>query len=425
MRVLVFSHGHPTFSKGGGEFAAYYLYKGIDETPGHEAWFAARGEEKLLHLGTPIASLNKKEYLISGNADIPHLTTWLALDDESDYAEMLRTVRPDVIHFHHYVHLGLELIRAAKRICPNARIVLTLHEYIAICMNSGQMVKTDGRLCHQASPRECAQCFPDRTPESFFLRERYIKSFFDVVDEFVSPSEFLRDRYIAWGIEAERITVIENGLPVAQKTPPRKIQPDGKRGRFAYFGQINPFKGVDVVLDAFARLDDEVKKDVTLDIFGSGLKNQSQEYQARFAKLLEENKDHIRYHGQYEPHEMGRIMADVDWVVMGSVWWENSPLVIQEAYKFGRPVICPDIGGMAEKVINGEGGLHYRVRDSISLASVVAGAYADCEQYDRLCAQLPQAMTIERCVSEHLALYTKNETSETDITEDRSNLVVV
>lgn len=405
MRVLIFSHGHPTFSKGGGEYAAYYLYQGINETPGHEAWFAARAEEKLLHLGSPIASLNMKEYLISGNADIPNLTTWLPLDDESDFAEMLRTVRPDVIHFHHYVHLGLELIRTAKRLCPNARIILTLHEYIAICMNSGQMVKTDGRLCHQASPRECAQCFPDRTPETFFLRERYIKSFFDIVDIFISPSEFLRNRYIAWGISPERIVVIENGQPAAEKAPIRATGVGGTRGRFAYFGQINPFKGVDIVLDAFARLPEEVKESVTLDIFGSGLKNQPDDYQEKFAKLLCENKGHIRYHGQYEPHEMGRIMADVDWVVMGSVWWENSPLVIQEAYKFGRPVICPDIGGMAEKVVNGKGGLHYRARDSVSLSSVVQAVYADTEQYLSICAQLPEAMTIARCVEAHLEVY--------------------
>lgn len=405
MRVLVFSHGHPTFSKGGGEFAAYYLYKGIDETPSHEAWFAARGEEKLLHLGTPIASLNKKEYLIAGNADIPHLTTWLALDDESDYAEMLRTVRPDVIHFHHYVHLGLELIRAAKRICPNARIVLTLHEYIAICMNSGQMVKTDGRLCHQASPRECAQCFPDRTPESFFLRERYIKSFFDIVDEFVSPSEFLRDRYIAWGIPAERISVIENGLPPVNRLAPRPIKDSEVRGRFAYFGQINPFKGVDVVLEAFAQLPARAKRQVSLDIFGSGLQNQPLEYREKFAALLEANKGHIRYHGAYEPHEMGRIMAEVDWVLMGSVWWENSPLVIQEAFSHGRPVICPDIGGMAEKVSNGINGLHYRARDHVALTSTVEKAIAEEGLYERLLEGIPAASTIKNCVDSHLRLY--------------------
>ena len=408
MRVLILSHGHPTFSKGGGEYAAYYLYEGINATAEHEAWFVGRAEEKMLHLGTPIAALNEREYLMAGNADIPDLTTWLAVDENSDFAHMLRTIQPDVIHFHHYVFLGLELIRAAKNICPEARIVVTLHEYIAICMNNGQMIKTDGRLCYQYSPRECSQCFPSRTSESFFLRERYIKSFFDLVDIFVSPSYFLKDRYVAWGIAEDRIKVIENGLPAGQQISPRTLKESEVRGRFAYFGQINPFKGVDVVIEAFARLPKHLKKQVTLDIFGSGLQNQSAEYQHKMNSLLEENKKFIRYHGAYEAREQGRLMTEIDWVVMGSIWWENSPLVIQEAFKYGRPVICPDIGGMAEKVQDGINGVHYRARDPISLASVIEKVVDDKAGYETLCEQLPSISTIEHCATEHLSLYSKH-----------------
>ena len=32
MRVLVFSHGHPSFSKGGGEIAAYNLFRALNES---------------------------------------------------------------------------------------------------------------------------------------------------------------------------------------------------------------------------------------------------------------------------------------------------------------------------------------------------------------------------------------------------------
>ena len=51
-------------------------------------------------------------------------------------------------------------------------------------------------------------------------------------------------------------------------------------------------------------------------------------------------------------------MAEVDWVVVPSIWWENAPLVIQEAFRHRRPVICGDIGGMAEMVRDGVDGLH-------------------------------------------------------------------
>lgn len=408
MRVAIFSHGHPTFSKGGAEIAAYHLFNGINQTTDHEAWFIGRASDNLLHLGTPVSAINEREYLISGNAEMFHLASSIALGNDSDFSEMLRHIKPDIIHFHHYVFLGIEMIRAAKRTCPQAKIILTLHEYIAICNNSGQMIKTNGKLCYQYSPRECSQCFPDKTPEDFFLRERYIKTYFNLVDQFISPSEFLRQRYIDWGIPADKIQVIENGLPAGEKLLPACVEENEIRGRFAYFGQINPFKGVDVVIEAFANLPKKIRKQVSLDIYGSGLEWQQPFYQDKINQLLGDNKKHVRYHGSYEPEELGRLMASVDWVVMGSIWWENSPLVIQEAYKFGKPVICPDIGGMAEKVQNNMTGIHYRARDSIALTKVIEKIVDGKVDYEKLCEQLPCILTNEECASVHLDLYNKH-----------------
>jgi glycosyltransferase involved in cell wall biosynthesis len=101
-------------------------------------------------------------------------------------------------------------------------------------------------------------------------------------------------------------------------------------------------------------------------------------------------------------------MESVDWVVMGSIWWENSPLVIQEAYKFGKPVICPDIGGMAEKVKNNISGIHYRARDSISLTKVIEKIVDGKVDYEKLCEQLPCILSNEECAAEHLDLYNEN-----------------
>lgn len=405
MRVLIFSHGHPNFSKGGGEYAAYYLYQGINATADHEAWLAARAEEKLLHRDTSIATLNDREYLIAGNAHITTLSTDIAIDQQSDFAYMLQTIQPEVVHFHHYVFLGLELIRAVKNICPKAKIVMTLHEYIAICMNNGQMIKTDGRLCYRYSPLECSQCFPKQSPENFFLRERYIKTFFELVDNFIAPSEFLRTRYVEWGLPANKIQVLENGLPTETKLPPRQLREHASRGRFAYFGQIHPYKGLDIILDAFAQLPKRIKKQVVLDIFGFGVERQSSQYQKKLKALLKTTQDCVHFHGAYEPSELAGLMRSIDWVVMGSIWWENSPLVIQEAFKLGRPVICPDIGGMAEKVRDGIDGIHYRARDSISLAHVIENIVSGEVDYQQLYAQLPEVTTIERCTVEHLSVY--------------------
>jgi len=309
------------------------------------------------------------------------------------------------VHLHHYVHFGVEIIRTIRNALPHARIFLTLHEYVAICSNFGQMIKTSGRLCYQSSPRECAQCFPGKPPEDFFLRERYIKSFFDLVDHFVSPSAFLRDRYIAWGLAPERISVIENGLPAGEKLSPRALADGERRGRFAYFGQITPFKGVDLILEAFARLPRLFRSQVSLDIFGAGLDSQTEEFRRKIDALLAVNKDIVRLHGTYEQDELPQMLRSIDWVLMGSIWWENSPVVIQEAFKFGRPVICPDIGGMAEKVPDGVGGLHYRARDPLALSSLIQSLLAKPDIFDSLIESLPAYQTLENSSREHIGLY--------------------
>jgi len=82
-------------------------------------------------------------------------------------------------------------------------------------------------------------------------------------------------------------------------------------------------------------------------------------------------------------------MSDCDYVLMPSRWWENSPVVIQEAYSVGCPVLCSGVGGMAEKVKDGVSGLHFRLGDAADLARCVIEA-ASQDVYRRLVKGLPQ-----------------------------------
>jgi glycosyltransferase involved in cell wall biosynthesis len=83
-------------------------------------------------------------------------------------------------------------------------------------------------------------------------------------------------------------------------------------------------------------------------------------------------------------------MARVDWVVVPSIWWENSPLVIQEAFLCGKPVICSDIGGMAEKVENGVSGIHFRRGDAEHLAEVMKRAAETPTLWQKLRSGIPE-----------------------------------
>ena len=109
--------------------------------------------------------------------------------------------------------------------------------------------------------------------------------------------------------------------------------------------------------------------------------------------------------GKYRPPDVAQLMRDIDWVVVPSIWWENSPLVIQEAFLNRRPVICSNIGGMAEKVTDGVNGLHFRVGDPQSLAQAIRRAVETPGLWDEVCAGIPVIYSLEEQVLKLSRLY--------------------
>jgi glycosyltransferase involved in cell wall biosynthesis len=98
-------------------------------------------------------------------------------------------------------------------------------------------------------------------------------------------------------------------------------------------------------------------------------------------------------------------MRQVDWVVVPSIWWENSPLVIQEAFLHGRPLLTSDIGGMKEKIADDVNGLHFRVGSAEDLADKLTSVLEDPEAWERLRAGAPKPIGHEEAARQHLALY--------------------
>lgn len=411
MRVLIISHGHPEFSIGGAEVASYNLHTGLNTLGGIESHYLARiGPPVVRHRDTAFLSLRQKarELLFFTN-DYDHfrLSNRRLEDLEGDLARYLRDLKPDVVHFHHFMGLGLECLYLVRKLFPHVPIILTLHEYLAICHHHGQMLKTSrGSLCQRASPAECNLCFPSIPPGDFLKREVFIKTFFDLVDQFISPSDFLIDRFVEWGIPRNKLLMLENGLRIETIAPPRPLGRNGRRNRFAFFGQITRFKGVHVLLDAVARVPEAVwGDDSTLSIFGGNLENQPESFQAEFQSLVEAAGRRVRFYGSYRASELAGLMRDIDWVVVPSIWWENSPLVIQEAFAHGRPVICSNIGGMAEKVRPNIDGLHFRAGSAEDLVDRFSEALTSPGLWDRLRANARPSLLIDSAARQHLQVY--------------------
>ena len=413
-KVLFVCHNHPAVQPGGAEQYAFEFYEALRSTEEVEPFFLARAPVpdtglSPRHKHTVIASVNDDPNQYFMHTDQANWN-WL-FDRPNDkqalqsYGELLQAIQPDIVHFQHTLFIGYDAIRVTRAALPNAPILYTLHDFIPICHRNGQMVRTiHNRLCREASPRRCHECFPQFTPQLFFMRERFIRSQLALVDRFVAPSRFLRQRYIEWGIPADRIMFEDYGrLPVERIAGDDDRAVSSPRNRFAFFGQFTPFKGADLLLEAMKILGDDF--DAHLYVRGANLEVQSDEFQERFKPLLEETRETVTVGGSYSRSQISELMAKIDWVVVPSIWWENSPLVIQEAFLHGRPVICSDIGGMEEKVTNGVDGLHFRRGDAEHLAEVIERAATTPGLWEELAAGIPEVHPMDTHVANMTAVY--------------------
>lgn len=440
-RVLYVCHNHPSVRPGGAEVYALELYEAMRASREFEPVLLAKGGPPMSrvepHLGTALASINQDPNQYFFHTDGADFDWLLGISRQRDLytkflREFLEAYRPDIVHFQHTLFFGYDMICRTRNALPRAPIVYTLHEFTPICHRSGQMVRTfNQELCDHASPRRCHECFPEISPQAFFTRKSFIQSHFSLVDLFLAPSHLLLERFVEWGIPRAKIRYEPNGRPWQEP------QPDSRKGqvrnRFGFFGQMNRFKGVTTLLEAVAILaaergggpppdphselslpaeDGESGNslanhplDFHLWLHGANLKLESGEFQNQIRQLLKATETQVTLLGRYSQEDLPRLMENIDWVVIPSIWWENSPLVIQEAFQHGRPVICSNVGGMAEKVEDEVNGLHFRLGDAPHLAETLRRAATEEGLWERLRAGIPDVYKIEDHASRLAGFY--------------------
>ncbi len=400
-RALYIVHNHPDVRAAGVEIHAMELFIAMREGGRFDASLLAKAGAPFSrtarpHEGTMIASVNPADgdqYLFyndgqdydhfrgTGPAKV-HLTVFLD--------RFLRALRPDIVHFHSTQYLGYDAIRQVRNTLPAAAIVHTLHEFLPICHRNGQLLRTnDHERCLEASPRRCHECFPDIAAREFFLRDRFIRAQFEQVDLFLAPSRFLLERYVYWGLPREKIRLEPYGRPPLAGPPAPARGAPGLRARFGYFGQFSQFKGVHVLLQAMQQVRRLSGDSAHLWLHGNNIDLQPPEFQIVLRRLIEETRPAVTLAGQFGRDELRRAMENIDWLVVPSLWWENLPLVIQEAFQCERPVICSDIGGMAEIVQHEVNGLQFRAGDAMSLAETMHRAATTPGLWEKLRAGIP------------------------------------
>lgn len=318
------------------------------------------------------------------------------------WRSQLKRLEPDVVHLHHYLNIGVILPSLIKQILPNCRVVLTLHEYLAICGMSGAMVTEAGSLCFGSGIQKCARCL-NTTTKAVAINRNIINTSFGSVDQFISPSYFLRDRYLAWGLNSLDLIQIPNFLNPGLKLLSNRHH-SGPR-KYVYLGQHTPLKGLDVLLQACTYLQDadsSIAKLLYLDIWGSGAKRWP-EYQSRIKQLVNELGDFVRFRGPYEPKQLPSILANASYCLVPSIWWENAPMVISESLSAGVPIIGTDIGGIREALVDSSENILFELGNAYDLAAAIRKSLLQTPSNRTQVASVAESN--KRIYEAHLSIY--------------------
>lgn len=292
---------------------------------------------------------------------------------EAQFQHVLLHERPDVVHVQHLHQHSLGYVDIAKD--HGLPVVYTLHEFLLICARFGWLVRPGWHLCEGPEPAECARCAatwlpaPSTPPPpgvdpyaaAIAARLQAVSTMLAKVDLCISPSAFLRDRFVQTGfVAAERIIHSQNGMATAaHHRVARPPNPTG-RLRIGYVGTIGEWKGVHLLVEACNGLPAEA---IECQIWGVLI--YFPEYVERLRRLA--SGPHIALRGPFDNARIGEILAGIDVLVVPSLWYENSPVTIQEANLAGVPVVTTDRGGMQEHVLEGRNGLHFRLGDAADL----------------------------------------------------------
>lgn len=214
-------------------------------------------------------------------------------------------------------------------------------------------------------------------------------------DAIIAPSRSLAHLYGLSGVPAERILYVPYGHDVKwARQVHRTISP---HVRFGFMGNVLPIKGIETLIEAM-NLIRSPRAVLAIHGFDAG----DVSFAARMKTMSSEA---VTWHGEYTRADLPAILSNLDVVVVPSIWHENNPLVIQEAFASGCPVITSNIGGMAEFVNDNVDGLHFEVGNAVDLARQMRRLLEEDDLLPRLRLAIPPVRTIEDEVSDLWAVY--------------------
>jgi glycosyltransferase involved in cell wall biosynthesis len=383
-----------------------------------------------VHLNWNLAP-NPNEYLYRNPIIARELVNWL-----EDW-------QPDIVHITSCYTLTASVIQAINDF--GLPIVLTLTDYWFICPKH-TLLRSNNTLCDgRTSNHECLNCmlsgnrtyrrldrvvdskateaameWVSRNPGLSNLRglrgmaldmgdrKGYLKEMIDIPEVVVAPSFYLREIIKSSGI-SRHIRMIHSGHDLSWMTKTTESSSNGCI-RFGYIGQITPIKGLHFLLSAFtAHLFDG---QATMSIFGN-YHNESA-YTDRLLSSIKGREKSITFCGGFSHDQLGKVLSEIDVLIVPSQWQENNPRVIQEAFASKTPVIASNVGGIAEFVKHDVNGLLFERSSEEDLSRQMYRFINEPGLIKRLRSGISPVKKIETEVEELLVIYEELTTAESN-----------
>ena len=276
--------------------------------------------------------------------------------------KLIKKYPVDIAHIQNiHGHITPSIFHILKK--RNIPIIWTLHDYFLLCPNS--TFYSRGKICEACYHNRFYNVVVKRCRKNSFkasvivMLEEYIHRLMAIlrlVDFFITPSSFLRNKLLEYGFHADGIVHIPNFIKIDYETTQTKA------GNYVlYGGRLSYEKGLKTLLKAFSLING-----ASLLIIGDG------PLRSEIEKEVKRNRrSQIEILGHQDRDTILRFIQSANFVILPSEWYENFPYSILEAFACGRPVIGSQIGGIPELVKDGETGLLFEPGNAKDLADKI------------------------------------------------------
>ena len=319
------------------------------------------------------------------------------------FKNILDKFKPDIIHFFHLSRLSASLINVSAGY--QIPMVFTATDFWFICPTS-QLRLPDNSCCN-GPDRLALNCLKHLVLETqppkviskvktlpdfviaaiivlcrygFFTsrwyypyinalsrRQSFLRNQINRIDRVLVPTKIMESMLVRNGLSITKTQFCPYGIETKKHHISSKAASHKRENnlRVGFIGTLYVHKGAHLLIEAVQLL---ANAKIKLKIYGN--LNEFPDYVAKL-KNLAANDKRIEFMGTFPNSEINKVFSEIDVLVVPSIWYENTPLVIYSAQAIKCPVIATDLGGMSEAVKHEENGLLFKKGDVAGLAKLI------------------------------------------------------